>query len=76
MVLSRLISSLCMPVEMDVWFGKRDLDNDSSGDIFFVNTNIPDLLLTFDPNSKEPNKVSFILGKLETVWEMFHIYFL
>lgn len=53
MALSCLISSLCAPVVKDVWFGKRDLDNDSSGDAFFVNTNILDLLLTFDPNSKE-----------------------
>lgn len=53
MVLSCLIASLCVPVEKDVWFGKRDLDNDSTGDVLFVNTNILDLLPTFDPNSKE-----------------------
>lgn len=61
MVLSCLISSLCMPVEKDVWFGKRDLDNDSSGDVFSVNTNMPDLLLTFDPNSKEVHQRKCVL---------------
>lgn len=45
---------LCTPVERDVWFGERDLeDNDSSGDVFSVNTNILDLLPTFDPQSEE-----------------------
>lgn len=51
MVLLCLISSLWRL--KDVWFGKRGLDNDSSGDVFFVNTNTLDLSLTFDPKSKE-----------------------
>lgn len=51
MVLPCLISSLWRL--KDVWFGKRGLDNDSSGDVFFVNTNTLDLSLTFDPKSKE-----------------------
>ena len=36
----------------NVWFGKRDADRESSGGIFSVNTNTPDLFLTFDPKSK------------------------
>lgn len=39
MVLSCHITSLCAPVEDGVWFGNRDRDNDSSADVFFVNTN-------------------------------------
>lgn len=42
-----------MPSEKDVWFGKRDLDNASSGDVCSVNTNVLDLSLTFDPNSED-----------------------
>lgn len=52
MVLSCLISSLFMPMEKEVWFRKKDLDNDSASDISYINTNTLDLFLTFDPNSK------------------------
>lgn len=45
-------------VQRNVWFGNRDVDPESSGDIFFVNTNTLDLFLTFDPQSKEQKLLS------------------
>lgn len=59
-------------MEKDVWFEKRDLDSDSSGDVFFVNTNTLDLLLTFDPNSKESSEQSAFQFRIrENVCELF-----
>lgn len=36
---------------------RGDLDNDSTGDLLFVNTNMLDLMFTFDPTSKHGNSI-------------------